>query len=268
MGHRQGQSRPTMSVADAETLAQIEQNKREALLKRTSQEVGPAQLHPFPTPQKTVGQQLKGRGSDPKANLDEGVQSYRSYLTLRHRFTTKVVGNAGHGPWKRRNQSGRDHHHRRSRTFAIVAGNASNPRKQNASAIGERFVRKNSTPLFVAGHRQRVAQFLQLTAREPGNVRERLQASHLPYSRGYHNLNHTLIFRSLLLEIRVRWFPTGSDASGPAASTPAAPADMRTAPASLSIGAPSGAPLCCPSAESLGISLSPGMAKERNRRSL
>src|SRR5208337_4402921 len=41
---RYGQSHPTTMVGDAETLAQIEQSKREALLKRTAYEVRATQL--------------------------------------------------------------------------------------------------------------------------------------------------------------------------------------------------------------------------------
>src|SRR5271167_463694 len=114
-------------VGDAETLAQIEQSKREALLKRTAYEVRATQLHPIPTPRKAAGQQLEGRRSDPKANFDESIQSYGSELAHRNRFAAKVIGNPGYGSWKHRNQSGRQHDHRRSPTLAIIACNASDP---------------------------------------------------------------------------------------------------------------------------------------------
>ncbi len=161
MAHRHGQSHPTTTVGNAEILAQIEQSKREALLKRIAYEVGAPQLHPIPTPPKAGGQQLKGRRFDPKANLDEAVQSYGSDLAHRNRFAAKVIGNAGYVSWKRRNQPGRHHDHRRSLTLAIIACNASNPGKQNVSGFGGRFVRENNAPLVVAGHRQCFCQLSQ-----------------------------------------------------------------------------------------------------------
>src|SRR5580700_11325454 len=106
-------------VRDPETLAQIEQSKREALLKRTAYEVRAAQLHSIPTPRKAAGEQVKGRRSDPNANLDEAIQSDGSDLANRNRFAAKVIGNPGYGSWKRRNQSGRHHDHRCALTLAI-----------------------------------------------------------------------------------------------------------------------------------------------------
>src|ERR1700687_1002593 len=125
-------------------------------------------MHQVPTAQKTGGQPLKGRRSDPEANLYEAIQSYGSDLATRNRVAAKVIGNAGYGCWKRRNQSGRDHDHRRSPTLAIIACNASNPGKQNVSGFGERFVRENSAPLFVAGGGQSLGQVFPTTRRGPG----------------------------------------------------------------------------------------------------
>jgi hypothetical protein len=67
----------------------------------------------------------------------------------------------------------------RSLALAIVAGNASNSRKQKVSGFDRRFVGENSAPRSMPAYRECAGQFRQLVGREPGDGRERPQASHV-----------------------------------------------------------------------------------------
>jgi len=165
VAHWQGQSTSAVNDGNAEILAQIEQNKRQAFLKRAAYQVRASQMHPVPTADKTSGHVLKGDGFDPKADLDEAVHLDSPDLATGNCFAAEVIGDAGDGCWKRGNQSGRQDDRRRAPALAPGAGDTRNSGEQDVSGIWGSLVRENSAPLFIASHRKCGGEFLQLPSR-------------------------------------------------------------------------------------------------------
>src|SRR5882757_4612518 len=97
-------------IADAEVLAQLEQDQREPLFERAAHEVRASQLDQVPAPEITARHPLEIFRIDTKRYLDKSFQRDSSDLAVGYRLTTEIVSDPDHARRKTGYHPRRNHH--------------------------------------------------------------------------------------------------------------------------------------------------------------
>ena len=162
----------SLSIADPEMLAQLQQDQREALLEGAAHEVRASQLDQVPSPEVTGRHPLEIFRIDPKRYFDKFFQLDRSYLAVGDRLAAEVVGDSGHPRRKTGHHPGRDHHQQGAQSLAVATRYSRDPGEQHVGVAVVMLFLGDYAASFDAANDQRTREFVQLARGEPRNVAE------------------------------------------------------------------------------------------------
>src|SRR5260370_39402660 len=167
----------SFSIADAEVLAQLEQDQCEALLQRAAHEVRASQLDQVPSPEITTRHPLEVFRIDPQRDLNKFFQRDSSNLAVGDCLAAEVVGDPDHPRRKPGDHPGRDHHQKRAQPLAIAARYPRDAGEQHVGVPGRILILGDYLAFFDVDDDQRTGQLVQLARGEPRYVSKSPQSA-------------------------------------------------------------------------------------------
>ena len=157
----------TFSIADAEVLAQFEQDQGEALFEGATHEVGASELHEIPSAQIAGRHPLEVFGIDSERNFDKFLQLDSSDVAIGDSLAAEVVLDSDHSGREAGNHAGRDHDEQSARALAVAAANSRDAGEQDVGEIGRTFLFGDYAAFFDDANREGAGQFVELARGEP-----------------------------------------------------------------------------------------------------